>query len=82
LLQASKLGPTEIVEIGDVNPDKFGCFTPGSGIPILPEEIVLTHEFDYYIILPWRFKDFFLGSSRFQGRRLVFPLPQLEVVLA
>jgi len=81
LLQAAKLSPTEIVQIGDVNPDKFGCFTPGSGIPIVPEETVLARDFDYYIVLPWHFKDFFLSSTRFQGRHLVFPLPQLEVVV-
>jgi hypothetical protein len=81
LLQAAKLGPTEIVQIGDVNPDKFGCFTPGSGIPIVPEETVLARDFHYYIVLPWHFKGFFLGSTRFRGRRLIFPLPRLEVVV-
>jgi SAM-dependent methyltransferase len=81
LLQAAKLGPNEIVQIGDVNPDKFGCFTPGSGIPILPEEDVLASNFDYYIVLPWHFKDFFLNSSRFRGRSLVFPLPELAVIV-
>jgi SAM-dependent methyltransferase len=81
LLQAAKLGPNEIVQIGDVNPDKFGCFTPGSGIPILPEEDVLASNFDYYIVLPWHFKDFFLNSSRFRSRSLVFPLPELAVIV-
>lgn len=82
LLQAADLGPSEIAQIGDVNSDKFGCFTPGSGIPILPEEDVLARYFDYYIVLPWHFRDFFLSSPRFRGRRLVFPLPGLDVVLA
>jgi len=82
LLQAANLGPSEITQIGDVNPDKFGSFTPGSGIPILPEEDVLARNFDYYIVLPWHFKDFFINSPRFRGRHLVFPLPQLEVVVA
>ena len=81
LLQAARLGPTEIVQIGDVNPDKFGCFTPGSGIPILPEKDVLARNFDYYIVLPWHFKDFFLSSPQFHGRRLVFPLPEFSVVI-
>lgn len=81
LLQAAKLGPREIVQIGDVNPDKFGCFTPGSGIPILPEEDVLARNFDYYIVLPWHFRDFFISSSRFRDRRLVFPLPELTVIV-
>jgi NDP-4-keto-2,6-dideoxyhexose 3-C-methyltransferase len=81
LLQAAKLGPNEIVQIGDVNPDKFGSFTPGSGIPILPEEDALASDFDYYIVLPWHFKDFFLRSPHFRARRLVFPLPELVVAI-
>jgi NDP-4-keto-2,6-dideoxyhexose 3-C-methyltransferase len=81
LLQAANLGPNEITQIGDVNPDKFGAFTPGTGIPILPEVDVLGRDFDYFIVLPWHFRNFFLNSPQFRGRRLVFPLPQLDVVV-
>jgi len=81
LLQAAALGPSDITNIGDVNPDKFGNFTPGSGIPIIPEEDVLASDFDYYIVLPWHFKDFFINSPRFRGRRLVFPLPELIIAV-
>lgn len=82
LLQAAGLGPSEIAEIGDVNHDKHGCLTPGTGIPIVPEEEVLKKGYDYYIVLPWHFREFFLTSQSFRGRNLVFPLPKFEIVRA
>ena len=63
-----------------MNPDKFGCVTPGSQIPIVPEEEALLGNFDYYLVLPWHFKKFFLNSETFKGRKLVFPLPALEII--
>jgi NDP-4-keto-2,6-dideoxyhexose 3-C-methyltransferase len=66
--------------IGDVNPDKWGCVTPGTGIPILPEDEVLAMNPDYLLVLPWHFKENFIANPKFHGQRLVFPLPQLEIV--
>jgi len=80
LLQVAGLTNSDISVIGDVNPDKFGCVTPGSWIPIVPQEEALDGEFDFYVVLPWHFREFFLRSSSFTGCRLVFPLPKLEVV--
>ncbi len=79
ILQSCELGPDDIILIGDVNPDKNGCFTPGTMIPIVPEQDSLLNDFDYYIVFPWHFKDFFLSSPNFRGRKLVFPLPKLEI---
>jgi len=80
LLQYAKLGPNQVVAIGDVNPDKHGSYTPGSGIAILPEDEVLRRNFDYYIVLPWHFRNHFVTNPKFRGRQLVFPLPELAVV--
>jgi len=78
LLQAAKLGPEYISVIGDVNPDKEGRVTPGTWIPIVSEADALAGNFDYYLVLPWHFKEFFLQSPTFRDRRLVFPLPVLQ----
>ena len=80
LLQVADLSKDELKAIGDVNPDKFGSFTPGTWIPIVPESEVLKGNFDYFLVLPWHFKDFFLSSPIFEGKALVFPLPELDVV--
>ena len=80
LLQYCGLTQEDIFCIGDVNSDKFGCFTPGTWIPIVPEDELLALKPDYLIVLPWHFRKFFLESQKFRGSRLVFPLPQLEVL--
>jgi ABC-type Fe3+-hydroxamate transport system substrate-binding protein len=70
-------------KVGDVNPYKYGRFLPGSQIPIVSEEEVLAENPDYLLILPWHFRETFM--DRLQpylagGGRLIFPLPDLEVV--
>jgi SAM-dependent methyltransferase len=80
LLQYCGLGPGSISAVAEVNPEKFGRLTPGTWIPILPEEEVLVREPDYLLVLPWHFRGFFMASPRFAGRTLVFPLPVLETV--
>ena len=80
LLHYSGLSRDAISVVGEVNPDKYGCFTPGTWIPIVSEDEALDKNFDYYIVLPWHFKDFFLRSPKFHNKTLVFPLPILEIV--
>lgn len=79
LLQFCELREDRIQAVGEVNPDKYGCFTPGTWIPIVPERDLLAQRPDYLIVLPWHFRRFFEQSPAFRGTRLVFPLPQLEV---
>jgi NDP-4-keto-2,6-dideoxyhexose 3-C-methyltransferase len=80
ILQYCGLTADDISAIGEVNEDKFGCFTPGTLIPIAPESDVLAEQPDYLIVLPWHFRRFFQNDPRFASRRLVFPLPALEIV--
>jgi NDP-4-keto-2,6-dideoxyhexose 3-C-methyltransferase len=80
LLQRAGIGPDLVAAIGEVNPDKFGCVTPKTEIPIIPEEEMLAQHPDYLLVLPWHFRKFFLTSPRFKGQTFLFPLPQLEVV--
>lgn len=81
LLQYCGLGPKEIAYVGEVNTEKYGCFTPGTWIPIVPEETLLQHEPDYLIVLPWHFRDFFVArKQKWKHAKLVFPLPRLEIV--
>jgi NDP-4-keto-2,6-dideoxyhexose 3-C-methyltransferase len=67
------------VAVGEVNPDKFGTFTPGTLLPIIDETELLANEPDYLIVLPWHFRDFFVSKYQLIKGRLVFPLPQLEI---
>lgn len=80
LLQYYGIGPDLLESIGEVNADKFGAFTPGSLVPIRPQDEVLASQPDYLLVLPWHFRSFFVGSPALRGRKLVFPLPRFEVV--
>jgi NDP-4-keto-2,6-dideoxyhexose 3-C-methyltransferase len=79
LLQYAGLDSSIIESIGDVNPDKWGCFTPGSWIPIVSETEALDRNPDLLFVLPWHFRDFFMSSPNFVGRKLIFPLPTFEI---
>ena len=81
VLQYCGFNSADIDAIGDVNPDKFGAITPGTWIPIEDEAKVLASFPDFLLVLPWHFRDFFLRMPTLKGRSLVFPLPQLEVVI-
>ncbi|MDP1871612.1 MAG: class I SAM-dependent methyltransferase [Gallionella sp.] len=80
LLQYCRLTTKEVEYVGEVNPEKFGCYTPGTWIPIIPEQELLANKPDYMIVLPWHFKKFFITNKNLSGMNLVFPLPEVEVV--
>jgi NDP-4-keto-2,6-dideoxyhexose 3-C-methyltransferase len=80
LLQYCKITETDIARVGEVNPDKFEAFTPGSLLPIVSEEAVLDMQPDYLLVLPWHFRGFFVEHPRYFGHNLIFPLPQLELI--
>ncbi|MBI5692932.1 MAG: class I SAM-dependent methyltransferase [Verrucomicrobia bacterium] len=83
LLQFCSLGPREIPFIAEVNEDKFGCFTPGTGIPIISEAEANARAPDYYLVLPWHFREGIIRRELAflkRGGRFIFPLPNVEVV--
>jgi NDP-4-keto-2,6-dideoxyhexose 3-C-methyltransferase len=80
LLQYYGITEELVRAIGEVNGDKFGCYTPGSHIPILSESEVLAMNPDYLLILPWHFRAFFELLPAMKGRKLIFPLPSFQVV--
>lgn len=80
LLQYCGLGTEHVTYVGEVNAEKFGCYTPGTWIPIIPELELLQKKPDYLIVLPWHFRKFFVTNRKLSGTHLVFPLPELDVV--
>jgi SAM-dependent methyltransferase len=64
------------------NPDKFGAMTLGTNIPIISEEESRSMNPDYYLVLPWHFKEEFLEREKKtleRGIGLIFPLPKIEI---
>ena len=83
LLQFCGFTPEEIPVIAEVNPFKFGRFTPGTGIPIVSEAEARAKRPDYFLVLPWHFRPGIIEREReflAQGGRLIFPLPDVSVV--
>ncbi len=81
LLQYCGLSDKEISFVGEVNQEKFGCHTPGTWIPIIPEAELIAKKIDYLVILPWHFRNFFEANPKLLGMSLVFPLPILDVMV-
>lgn len=80
LLQYCGLTEKEISVVGEVNQEKFGCYTPGTWIPIIPEDELLAMKPDYLIVLPWHFFKFFENNEKFSSFKLVLPLPELKII--
>ena len=65
------------------NPDKYGAHTLGTDIPIVSEADSRAMRPDFYLVLPWHFKDEFLQREKemlARGTSLIFPLPTIEII--
>ena len=83
LLQFCGFGPEHLEAIAEINEDKFGRVTPGTGIPIVSEEEMRARRPDYLLVLPWHFHEGIVQREEEylkRGGRLIFPLPEIEIV--
>jgi len=83
LLQYCNFSNKEINAIVEVNPDKFGAYTPATHIPIISENKAKKENPDYYLILPWHFKNGILDREQeflSAGGKMIFPFPEIEIV--
>lgn len=83
LLQFCGFSTKEIPYIAEVNEEKFGAFTPGSMIPIISEEEAKALNPDYFLVLPWHFKENILSREddyMSKGGKFIFPLPEIEIL--
>lgn len=83
LLQFCNLTAKEIPYIAEVNQEKFGKYTPGTNIPIISEKDAKAMKPDYFLVLPWHFKDSILFREKqfkSDGGNFIFPLPEIKIV--
>jgi len=83
ILQFCDFTEKDIPFIAEVNSDKFGCYTPKTNIPIISEEEAKSMKPDYFMVLPWHFRDNIIERENAHlkaGGKLLFPLPFIEVV--
>jgi len=82
-LQFCNINSQLITAAADRNPEKWGCRTPGTNIPIISEEEARAANPDYFLVLPWHFKDEFLKRERSfleGGGHFIFALPEFQVI--
>jgi len=69
--------------IADVSKFKYNKYTPGSKIKIISEKKSNSMKPDYYLVLPWHFKEFIVKKEeKFlnSGGKLIFPLPEINII--
>jgi NDP-4-keto-2,6-dideoxyhexose 3-C-methyltransferase len=83
LLQYCGIDQSIVTAAADRNPKKWGKRTPGTNIPIISEIDARRERPDYFLVLPWHFREAFLAreaSYLAEGGRMIFPLPELNIV--
>lgn len=82
ILQWCKIDNELVEYAAERNPDKYGASTLGTNIPIISEAESRAMNPDYYLVLPWHFKDEFLEREKEaleKGTGFIFPVPKVEV---
>ena len=82
-MQFCGLTEKDLPAIAEVNTEKFGSYTPGSRIPIVSEADAHKMEPDYFLVLPWHFKEGILQRERAfldRGGKFIFPFPEIEII--
>ena len=83
LLQFCGFTPADIPLIAEVNEEKYGRVTPGTHIPIVSEKEAKRLMPDYFLVLPWHFKEGILRREQEflkNGGKFIFPFPEIEIV--
>jgi SAM-dependent methyltransferase len=83
IMQYCNITPDQIPCMAEVNPDKFGCLTPGTWIPIVSEVTAKGMNPDYLLAMPWHFRSNLVAREAAYieaGGSMIFPLPQISIV--
>lgn len=83
LIQACRLDYRCIKAAAERNQDKWGKKIASTGIPIISEEQARIDHPDYFLVLPWFFKQEFLEREKeylMSGGKMIFPLPEPEII--
>lgn len=83
LLGFLEIGPDIVEYIADRSPLKQGRYTPGTHIPVVPPERLLTDQPDYVLLLAWNFVDEVLTQQaeyRRRGGKFIIPVPDVKII--
>ncbi len=83
LLQYYKINNKTVDYVAERNKNKYNLYTPGSNIKIISEALSRFYKPDFYLVLPWHFKNEILireKKIRKNGTKFIFPLPKFKVI--
>ena len=83
LLQYYNINDKMMNYIAERNKNKFNLYTPGTNIKIISEALSRIYKPDFYLVLPWHFKNEILTREkeiRKNGTKFIFPLPKLKII--
>jgi len=83
ILQWCGIDKSIITVAAERNADKYGARTLGTDIPIVSEAESRAMRPDFYLVLPWHFKEEFLQREAEMlrlGIKFIFPLPTIQIV--
>jgi hypothetical protein len=83
ILQAAGLDHNSLLAIEEINPQKYGHFTPKTHIPICDQNGIDSLKPTHKLVLPWHFRESIISREATflkNGGKLIFPLPRIDVV--
>jgi len=83
ILQYCNINSKILNYVAEVNKFKFNKYTPGTNIKIISEKEAKQKKPDYFLVLPWHFKDHIIKREQEflkNGGKLIFPLPDIEII--
>ncbi len=83
ILQFCGIRQNLIDKIVEISKFKFNKFTPGTKIKIISERKAKLDLPDYYLVLPWHFRENIIKREKKylnKGGKLIFPLPKIQIV--
>lgn len=84
LLQYCNIGPDTIEYITESAPSKIGKYTPGTHIPIMPEDTLKKHTPDYILITAWNYAPHIMEKKEKwfhdAGGKFIIPIPEPKII--
>ena len=83
ILQYCGISSELLPYIGDITPFKDGVYTPGTKIPVISMDKAKAMNPDYFLVLPWAFRNDILLREKEtirNGTKFIFPLPKFHII--
>lgn len=83
LLNYCLLGPDILEFVTEKTKLKIGRYTPGMNIEVVPDDMLLTHQPDYALLLAWNFAEEIMNNLKEfsdRGGKFIIPIPTPRIV--